>query len=152
LVQGVTQTSSTTLMATGDQTAGSVFIGKEYQFLYTFTEPTIKTETQGRLTSLAGGVLKIRKWNVEYFKSGFFQLRVTAPGREAFTHTFTGRILGSELNKIGSIPLETGSFKKLILADAKKLEISLISNSYLPCAFTGGDWEGSYVVRTVSRR
>jgi len=152
LVQGVTQTSSTTLMATGDQTAGSVFIGKEYQFLYTFTEPTIKTETQGRLTSLAGGVLKIRKWNVEYFKSGFFQLRVTAPGREAFTHTFTGRILGSELNKIGSIPLETGSFKKLILADAKKLEISLISNSYLPCAFTGGDWEGLYVVRTVSRR
>jgi hypothetical protein len=151
LVQGVTQTSETTLMATGDQTAGSVFIGKEYQFLYEFTEPTIKTETAGRLSSLAGGVLKMRKFNVEYFKTGFFKMRITAPGRDAFEHRFTGRILGSELNKIGTIPFETGSFKKLILADARKLKIELISDSYLPCAFTGADWEGNYVVRTVSR-
>ena len=151
-IQGVTQTSPLNLVATGDFSAYPVWVGKEYQFLYEFTEPTIKTEVQGRLSSLSGGVLKIRKFNVDYFKTGFFNMKVTAPGRDAFTHTFTGRILGSPLNQIGTVPFETGNFKKLILADAKGLKIELVSDSYLPCAFTGADWEGNYVVGTVGRR
>tara|TARA_Y100001938_G_C8099908_1_gene440900 strand:+ start:2692 stop:5085 length:2394 start_codon:yes stop_codon:yes gene_type:complete len=151
-VQGVSQTSPTTLIATGDFSAYPVWVGKEYQFLYEFTEPTIKTEVAGRLSSLSGGILKIRKFNIDYFKAGFFDMRITAPGRDPFNHTFTGRILGSTLNKVGTVPFETGNFKKLILADAKGLKIELVSDSYLPCAFTGADWEGNYVVRTVSRR
>ena len=152
LVQGVSQTTPTTLTASGDHSASSCFIGKDYRFLYEFTEPTIKTEVQGRLSSLSGGILKIRKFNVDYFNTGYFKLQVTAPGRDAFSHIYTGRILGSTLNKIGTIPFETGSFKKLILADARDLKLELISDSYLPCAFTGADWEGNYVVRTVSAR
>ena len=152
LVQGVSQTTATTLTATGDHSAGSCFIGKDYRFLYEFTEPTIKTEVQGRLSSLSGGILKIRKFNVDFFNTGYFALQVTAPGRDAFSHVYTGRILGSSLNKIGTIPFETGNFKKLILADARDLKLELISDSYLPCAFTGADWEGNYVVRTVGRR
>ena len=152
IVQGVSQTTPTTLTATGDHSANSCFIGKEYQFLYEFTEPTIKTEVAGRVSSLSGGVLKIRKFNVDYFNTGFFKFQVTSPGRDAFSHVHTGRILGSPLNKIGTIPFETGSFKKLILADSRDLKLELISDSYLPCAFTGADWEGNYVVRTVGRR
>jgi len=151
-VQGLTQTNATTVTATGDYSAGSAFVGKEYQFLYEFTEPTIKTEVQGRLSSLSGGILKIRKFNIDYFKTGYFEFRVTAPGRDSFTHKFTGRILGSALNTIGTIPFETGNFKKLILADAKGLKLEIVSNSYLPLALTGADWEGNYVVRTVGRR
>lgn len=151
LVQGLTQ-SGEILKASGNLSANSVFIGKEYRFLYEFTEPTIKTEVQGRLSSLSGGVLKIRKFNVDYFNTGFFKMRVTAPGRDAFEHIFTGRILGSSLNKIGVIPFETGNFKKLIMSDAKDLKIEIISDSYIPMALTGADWEGNYVVRTVSRR
>ena len=155
LVQSITQIHTNTMVmlrATGDFSTHNVFIGKEYQFLYEFTEPTIKTEVGGRLSSLSGGILKIRKFNIDYFKTGYFKMKITAPGREAFNHVFTGRILGSALNKIGTIPFETGSFKKLILSDAKDLKIELISDSYLPCAFTGADWEGNYVVRTVARR
>jgi hypothetical protein len=151
-VQGLTQTNATTVTATGDLSAGPAFVGKEYQFLYEFTEPTIKTEVQGRLSSLSGGILKIRKFNIDYFKTGYFEFRVTAPGRDSFTHKFTGRILGSALNTIGTIPFETGNFKKLILADAKGLKLEVVSNSYLPLALTGADWEGNYVVRTVGRR
>lgn len=151
-VQGLTQTTSTTVTATGDYSDHPAFVGKEYQFLYEFTEPTIKTEVQGRLSSLSGGVLKIRKFNIDYFKTGYFEFRVTAPGRDAFTHKFTGRILGSALNTIGTVPFETGNFKKLILADARGLKLEVVSNSYLPMAITGADWEGNYVVRTVGRR
>jgi len=151
-VQGVTQPTESTLQVSGDLSKNTAFIGKEYRFLYEFTEPTIKTEVQGRLTSLPGGVLKIRKWSVDYFNSGYFKLQVTAPGRDPFSHVFTGRILGGPLNQIGVIPFETGNFKKLILSDAKNLKLELISDSYLPCAFTGADYEGNYVVRTVGRR
>ena len=151
-VQGLTQTTPTTVTATGDYSDHPAFVGKEYQFLYEFTEPTIKTEVQGRLSSLSGGVLKIRKFNIDYFKTGYFEFKVTAPGRDAFTHKFTGRILGSALNTIGTVPFETGNFKKLILADARGLKLEVVSNSYLPMAITGADWEGNYVVRTVGRR
>ena len=151
-VQGVLQPTSTTLTAPGDLSAGTVFIGKEYRFRYEFTEPTIKTEVAGRQTAIAGGVLKIRKFSVDYFNSGYFKMQVTANTRPAFSHVFTGRILGSALNLIGTIPFETGTFKKLILADSKKLKIELISDSYLPCAFTGANFEGNYAVRTFPRR
>ena len=150
-VQGVSQTSPTTLTATGDFSAYPVWVGKEYRFLYEFTEPTIKTQVAGRMSSLSGGILKIRKFNINYFKTGFFRMQITAPGRTAFDHIFTGRILGSPLNKVGEVPFETGNFKRLILADARRLKIELISDSYLPCAFTGADWEGNYVVRSISR-
>ena len=152
IVQGLSQTTPTTLTATGDHSANSCFIGKEYQFLYEFTEPTIKTEIAGRVSSLSGGVLKIRKFNIDYFNTGFFKFQVTSPGRDAFSHVHTGRILGAPLNKIGTIPFETGSFKRLILADSRDLKLEIISDSYLPCAFTGADWEGNYIVRTVSAR
>jgi hypothetical protein len=152
LVQGVTQTSPTGLEAIGNHATFPVFVGKEYKFLYEFTEPTIKTEVAGRLSSLSGGILKIRKFNIDYFRTGYFEMKITAPGRDSFSHIYTGRILGSILNKIGSVPFETGSFKKLILAGARNLKIEIISDSYLPCAFTGADWEGNYVVRTVGRR
>ena len=39
----------------------------------------------------------------------------------------------------------------MIMADAKDLKVELISDSYLPCAFTGADWEGNHVVRTARR-
>ncbi len=152
IVQGLSQTTPTTLTATGDHSASSCFIGKEYQFLYEFTEPTIKTEVAGRVSSLSGGILKIRKFNIDYFNTGFFKFQVTSPGRDAFSHVHTGRILGSPLNKIGTIPFETGSFKRLVLADSRGLKLEIISDSYLPCAFTGADWEGNYVVRTISAR
>lgn len=151
-VQGLSQTTPTTLKATGDYSAGYCYVGKEYQFRYEFTEPTIKTEVKGRQTALPGGTLKIRKFSVDYFKTGFFTLKITAPGRNSTSYNFTGRILGSVLNKIGTVPFETGSFKKLILADNRNLQIELVSNSYLPCTFTGADWEGNYVVRTVPKR
>ena len=151
-IQGLSQISSTMLSATGDHSAYPAEVGKEYSFLYEFTEPTIKTEVQGRLSSLSGGILKIRKFNINYFKTGYFEFKVTAPGRDPFTHTFTGRILGSALNTIGTVPFETGNFKKLILADAKGLKLEILSDSYLPLALTGADWEGNYVVRTVGRR
>jgi len=150
-VSGLTQ-DGLNLKATGDFSTFSAFIGKEYRFRYEFTQPTIKTEVQGRLSSLAGGILKIKKFSVNYFKTGYFEMKITAPGRTAFSHIFTGRILGSILNVIGTIPFETGTFKKLILADAERLKIEIISDKYLPIALTGADWEGNYVVRTVSRR
>ena len=112
-VQGVTQPTPTTLTATGDFSAYSVWVGKEYQFLYEFTEPTIKTQVAGRMSSLSGGILKIRKFNINYFRTGFFRMQITAPGRDAFDHIFTGRILGSPLNKVGEVPFETGNFKSL---------------------------------------
>ena len=152
LIQGVTQTSPRTLTAPGNHSLFPVKIGKEYRFRYEFTEPTIKTEVAGRLSSLSGGKLKIRKFNIDFFKTGYFEMKVKAPSREAFSHIYTGRVLGSSINKIGEVPFETGNFKKLILADARNLQIELLSDSYLPCAFTGADWEGNYVVRTVSRR
>ena len=78
-------------------------------------------------------------------------MQVTIPGRDVFTHVFTGRILGSNLNNIGDVPFETGNFKKLIFADAKNLRIEKLSDSYLPMAVTGADWEGNYTVRTTPR-
>lgn len=149
MISGTTQATESTITIAGDYSDHSCFIGKEYRMRYEFTEPTIKTEVQGRQSSLTGGTLKIRKFSVDYFKAAHFKMQVTANGRDPFTYTFNSITPGQ--TSIGDTDFEAGSFKKLVLSDSKKLKIELISDSYLPCGFTGADWEGNHVVRTTPR-
>lgn len=126
-------------------TAGHiVYAGVPYTFKYKFSEQVIKNEN----APVTIGRLQIRNWNLVYNDSGFFTTKVTPTKRNTTTKVFTGRNLGSLNNVIGTVSIDSGTFSFPVLAQATEVDISLESNSFLPCNFQSAEWEGFYVLRS----
>ena len=61
---------------------------------------------------------------------------------------FTGRILGEANNILGySAIVDNDSFTTGVQAQAKEVDITITNDSYLPCVFQSGEWEGFVVLR-----
>lgn len=130
---------------TAELAAGrKVFAGIPYRFRYRFSEIVMKKENE----PITIGRLQIRNLAVVYFDTGYFEAHVSPKNRATSVVTFTGRVLGSINNTLGSVPLETGTFRVPVLAKNDQVVIELISDSFLPCAFQSAEWEGYYVLRS----
>ena len=130
---------------TAELAAGrKVFAGIPYRFRYRFSEIVMKKENE----PITIGRLQIRNLAVVYFDTGYFEAHVSPKNRATSVVTFTGRVLGSVNNTLGSVPLETGTFRVPVLAKNDQVVIELISDSFLPCAFQSAEWEGYYVLRS----
>lgn len=121
-----------------------VFAGIPYRFRYRFSEIVMKKENE----PITIGRLQIRNMSVVYFDTGYFEAHVSPKNRATSVVTFTGRVLGSINNTLGSVPLETGTFRVPVLAKNDQVVLELISDSFLPCAFQSAEWEGYYVLRS----
>jgi hypothetical protein len=121
-----------------------VFAGVPYRFRYRFSEVIMKKENE----PITIGRLQLRNMAVVYYDTGFFEAHVSPKNRTTSVVTFTGRVLGSINNTLGSVPLETGTFRIPVLAKNDQVTIELISDSFLPCAFQSAEWEGYYVLRS----
>lgn len=130
---------------TSELAAGrKVFAGIPYRFRYRFSEIVMKKENE----PITIGRLQIRNLAVVYFDTGYFEAHVSPKNRATSVVTFTGRVLGSVNNTLGSVPLETGTFRVPVLAKNDQVVLELISDSFLPCAFQSAEWEGYYVLRS----
>jgi hypothetical protein len=121
-----------------------VFAGVPFRFRYRFSEIVMKKENE----PITIGRLQIRNLSVVYFDTGYFEAHVSPKNRDTSVVVFTGRVLGSVNNTLGSVPLETGTFRVPVLAKNDQVVIELISDSFLPCAFQSAEWEGYYVLRS----
>mgnify|MGYP003305903424 CR=1 FL=1 len=91
---------------------------------------------------------------VVYANTGFFTV-VTVPhknlptnSRKVYTRNFTGRVVGSGTNILGTVPLDTGTYRFGLQANAQNAQIELQSNSHLPCSFQSAEVEAEFVLRS----
>lgn len=122
----------------------TVFAGVPYRFRYRFSEIVMKKQND----PVTIGRLQVRNFSVVYYDTGFFEAHVSPKNRDTSVVVFTGRVLGSINNTLGSVPLENGTFRIPVLAKNDQVTIELISDSFLPCAFQSAEWEGYYVLRS----
>lgn len=144
----VTFTGSTGRIA-GNFSLSYLTVGTKYTFRYRFSTIVPKTK------SSAGGekadnvaLLQLRKLQVNFADTGYFQAEVTPQGRPTYVYKFTGKYLGLASATIGEVTLETGSFSFPVMSKNTTVAIELRSDSPLPCAFLSADWEGYYVKRS----
>lgn len=121
-----------------------VWAGIPFKFLYEFSEQVIKEEN----APITIGRLQIRNWNLVYNDSGYFLTKVTQDKRNTSTKVFTGRNLGSLNNVIGTVSIDSGTFRFPVLSRADAVRIELESESFLPCKFQSAEWEGFYTLRS----
>ena len=121
-----------------------VWGGLKYTFKYQFSEQVIKNNN----VAVTTGRMQIRNFHIVFSDTSFFKVKIRPDNRNETVKTFTGRILGSEQNKLGVTPIATGSFKVPVLAESSKVTITLESDSHLPCAFQSAEYEAMYKDRT----
>ena len=104
--------------------------------------------------SITSGRYQIKTMSVTYADTGFFDVKVVphknlpSSGRNEYTRSFTGRVTGSGTNVLGTVPLDTGTYRFTVLANAKNAKITLESDSHLPCAFQSAEIESEFVLRS----
>jgi hypothetical protein len=125
------------------------FFGRQYDFRYTFSTLVLRENAQGGGQQAVGeGRLQLRNMRIGYAKTGYFRAEVTPAGRDTYTYVFSGRTLGSFLDPLGEIGINDGTFKFPVLAQNTQVKIEIVSDSFLPCALLGAEWEGLFVIRS----
>jgi hypothetical protein len=133
--------------ARGDWTAYDVWIGENYTMTYRFGPISLRDQ-QG---SVSGGRLQLRTMSVRYTDTRFFQITVTADGRDPFTQNCGGLMLGESFPSIGDPKVYAGKARVLIGAKSDRVTIELVNDTPLPCKFSDAEWEGFYYARANRR-
>lgn len=142
----LTASAAATFQAGG----GTVYAGVPYNLLYQFSQQVFRNQKQPITT----GRLQLKNMAVVYANTGFFTV-VTVPhknlptnSRKVYTRNFTGRVVGSGTNILGTVPLDTGTYRFGLQANAQNAQIELQSTSHLPCSFQSAEVEAEFVLRS----
>ena len=151
LVLPTTKVSSTSLSVPGNYTT-NVWIGDRYTMLYQFSESNLKAPNQtGGLNTITTGRYQLRYGTVAYGNSAYFKVKVKIDAGSTFEYPFTGRILGSQNNTIGSTSIESGNFRFPVYSRNNQVQISIENDSPLPSNLLSAEYEALFSDRSSRR-
>lgn len=135
--------SGQTVTARGDWAGHAVLFGIPYTASTTLSRQYLRDD-KGR--AVLNGRLQLRFLTLSYQDTGAFTVTVTPEFRETMAHTFgfTGRILGSDKNKIGVQSLSSGTFRVPIMSRGDTATITISNDTHLPHCITSAAWQGFF--------
>lgn len=141
--------NGTTARVLGNITGATLTMGRKFTMNYKLSTITVKTpQAGGGQKSDTEGRLQLRKISFNYADAGLFNVLVTPEGRQTYTYTYSGKILGSSSATLGSYSIDSGRFSVPIVSRNVGTSIVLQNDSALPCSFLSADWEGFFVKRS----
>ena len=145
-----TQTNdSNQIVIAEDLSSTTYWLGEKYEMVYEFSDVVMREQTSGGGdVAIAEGRIQVRYMTLTYADSGFFKVTITPDYRDASTHPFTGRILGAGSNLLGSVPLETGTFRVPVYSKADQVKIEARNDTPLPCSLMSAEFELSLNARS----
>ena len=145
----VTQTNdSNQIVVESSLTGVDFWLGTAYEMLYQFSDVVLREPSgTGGNTLITEARVQVRYVTLSYSDTGYFKVEVTPDYRDQSTHPFTGRVLGSGGNKVGSVPLETGNFRVPVYSKNSQVTITCKNDTPLPCSITAAEFEMSVNTR-----
>ena len=145
-----TDGSTLTITATGDYRLSKVIIGEPYEMHYRFSSQRLTEQVPGGSAGgeFISGRLQLHHFYIKFENTGFFKVEVTPENRDTSTHKFTGNLLGAASSTIGSVNLETGTFKVPIMSRADRVEIDIKNNTFLPTKLNSAEYEARFHMRS----
>lgn len=139
------------LVISGQHETSPLWVGKRYTSRHRMSPFYMRKPSGNGQLAIQSGRLQIRRVTLVYNKTATFKVEVTPRGRDKRTYTFTGRILGSNENVLGSVAIEEGKFRFPVMTENVQATIDIVNDSPFPCAFQGAEWEGFFTVRSQVR-
>jgi len=144
-----TDGSTATITATGDYRNSKFIIGEPYEMHYRFSQQRLTAGSGGQAGGeFLSGRLQLHHFYIKFEDTGFFKVEVTPDNRDTSTHKFTGRFLGSASSTIGSVNLESGSFKVPVMSRADRVNIDVKNNTFLPTTLASAEYEAMFHMRS----
>ena len=150
IIYPITSSTTNTVVVSGDLSSAPVWIGEKYTKKYTFTKIHLQQPSQrGGMAAVLSGRYQLRNGTLLFEDSGYFKVKVTPKYQSAYEYPFTGRVLGSGNNIIGSPSIEDGTFKFPLMGKHDELTVEVENDSPLPSRLLGAEWEASYNPRST---
>jgi hypothetical protein len=148
----VIEQTGNTVTVNGQYDTQAVFIGQQYEMRYRFSHQFVKENSPSGAGSgqaiIGQGRLQMRTWTLLFENTGFFKVEVTPKYRVTSTYKFTGSVLGSGNNQLGTIPLENGTYMFPIQSKNDQVTIDLVNDTFLPSHFLSAEWEALFTSRS----
>ena len=134
-----TNSGATVTLAQAVTADTDVFVGIPYTMKYTFSEQIFKAQAgQGKSPSPVAKMM-LRNGAITFDKTAFFKVKVTPQFRNTFENIFTPTVVGS--STLGSLELETGSYRFPVFTKAEDTTITIENASALPSNFQSAEFE-----------
>lgn len=127
----------------GDKTQTPMWIGEKYDFRFVLSNPTFRTSSEGSVSAISGRY-QMRYATIAYGTTSYFKVNAAVEYGDTYSYTFTATTLGTGLNQVGNVPLDTGKFRVPIYCNSDSLTLSIESDSALPCRLISLEYEASY--------
>ena len=134
-----TNTGTTVTLSNAVTSDTPVFVGIPYTMKYTFSEQIFKASTGQSKSPSPAAKLIIRNGAINFNNTAFFKVKVTPQFRDTFENIFTPTVVGS--STLGSLDLNTGSYRFPIFTKAQDTVITIENDSALPSNFQSAEFE-----------
>ena len=121
-----------------------IYAGIPYTFKYKFSEQILKQDNKAVTTNN----LQIRTFHITYNDTAYFKVESEPTARPVYIREFNGRIIGGLNNLLGQANLDEGTYRVPINTNSKYVNVTITSDSYLPCVFQSAEYEGFLTQRT----
>ena len=144
----ITRVSSSSFTVVGDLSSTAFYVGLEYDMEYTFSTQTLKqpTERGGKATSNFT-YQTLRNGAIDYSDTGHFTVEVTPLYRDTYSYAFNPATLGAS-SLLGSLVVDSGSFRFPIHAKHDEATIKVKSSSALPAKLLAAEFESFVTPRS----
>ena len=126
-----------------------VVFGEVFEFFVKLSRLMIKQRTNAGIVADDNGRLQLVRLKLNFSISGYFEVHIKhTDKRPDNVYYHTSRILGDTTNRMGVIPMETGTFTVPIMGRNDNCSITIESSKPTAVSFMGYTWEGNYIKRT----
>ncbi|WP_079211893.1 hypothetical protein [Brucella pituitosa] len=133
----------------GDMRRVPLYFGLEYTMRYRLSRIFIRKAGQnGGVTTVTEGRLQLLQLLVQYSKTAYFRVEVTPLAQATRSYVTNGRLMGDPMNTTDSVTLSDGTFALPVLSKNDRVEIDIVSDSYLPCSVLSAEWVANYVQKS----
>lgn len=130
-----------TVSAVGDWTAAPMMIGENFDAYVELSKQFLRNQDN---TSIISGRLQLRTMTLRYTDTGYFTVDVTPEGRDTKRWVFSGRVLGSALDRIQRFPILGGNFRFGVRSNAETATIRIGSDKFTPFTIVSAVWTGFF--------
>ena len=149
--------SGTTITARGNWSGATVFIGEVYDMTYRFSRFKLYRDIGGGKAAANSSRSQIRKAQLRYQDTGYFEIGVTAERRETVAYRFDGTILATRGSLLGTADvgadvnwLYSGVFDIPILSKGDNCIVEIHNDTPHPCKFSTCEWTGLITAKARS--
>jgi hypothetical protein len=140
-IQKPTGGTGNTLQFTGDLTGEDFFVGRFFTMYWRLNPIYIRDQKQ---VVIQDGRLQLRGVSLLFSNSGPFTAVVTPAQRDSYTSVYSGYRIGSGFDPIGTMSLDTGSFRFAAYGEAQTVVIEVFAETPYRARFSSMEWDGTH--------